>query len=40
MEKYYFLEMENEKACGDDNWFLVLPKEAFLEKELQNKKVL
>lgn len=38
MEKYYFLEMENEKVCGDDNWFLVLPKEAFLEKELQNKK--
>lgn len=38
MEKYYFLEMENEEVYGDDNWFLVLPKEAFLEEELQNKK--
>lgn len=39
MEKYYFLEMENEKTCGgDDNYFNILTPEFFSKEEIENKK--
>lgn len=38
MEKYYFLEMENEKTCGDDNYFNILTQEFFSKEEIENKK--
>lgn len=38
MEKYYFLEMENEATCGDDNYFNILTPEFFSKEEIENKK--
>ena len=38
MEKYYFLEMENEKAWGENTNYVIQTSSSFSKEEIENKK--
>ena len=38
MEKYYFLEMENEKVWGENTNYVIQTSSSFSKEEIENKK--